>query len=151
MLQLVPPEGLTLFIERVFGKFHPHFPDAREFALRHRVLLVRSKTGIPIDISLDIPGYEEEALQRAVEVNSPGAGKLRLIGPEDLIIHKCAGGRPRDLEDVEGILIRQRLEIEPKLVSDWSESFQPLVDTHDPLELFEQAFHRGQSMLENGD
>ena len=51
MLQLVPPEGLTLFIERVFGKFHPLFPDAREFALRHRVLLIRSKNGIPTDIS----------------------------------------------------------------------------------------------------
>ena len=71
-----------------------------------------------------------------MKVDSPGAGKLRLIGPKDLIIHKCTGGRPRDLKNVEGILIRQRLEIEPKLVIDWSESFQPLVDTHNPVELF---------------
>ena len=59
---LVPPEGLTPFIEGVFGKFHPRFTDTREFALRHRVLLIQNKNGIPIDISLGIPGYEEEAL-----------------------------------------------------------------------------------------
>lgn len=145
---LVPSQELVPFIDTIIAKFHPRFPDAREFALRHRVLLLQSEDRIPIDISLGIPGYEEEALQRAVEVDFPGAGKLRLMGPEDLIIHKCVAGRPRDLEDVEGILIRQRLKIDAQLVRNWLESFQPLVDTHDPLEFFERALLRAQRTLQ---
>ena len=96
-----------------------------------------------MDISLGIPGYEEEAFERAVEVNFPEVGKLRLIGPEDLIIHKCVAGCPRDLEDVESVLIRQRL----KLIRDWLQEFRPVIDTHDPLEVFEGALTRASKVL----
>lgn len=68
---LVAAEELGSFIDAVLSRFSPRIPDAREFALRHRVLLVQSENRVPIDISLGIPGYEEEAFQRAVEVYFP--------------------------------------------------------------------------------
>jgi len=144
---LVASEELESFVDAVLSRFSPRFPDAREFALRHRVLLVRARNGVPIDISLGIPGYEEEAFERAVEVKFPEVGKLRLISPEDLIIHKCVAGRPRDLEDVVGILVRQRLKLDLELVRRWLVEFRAVVDSHDPLELFEEALKRAREAL----
>ncbi|MCR4439795.1 MAG: nucleotidyltransferase [bacterium] len=145
---LMSPEKLDAFVDAVLSQFAPRISDAREFALQHRVLLVQTGQRLPIDISLGIPGYEEEALQRAAEVDFPGVGKLRLIGPEDLIIHKCVAGRARDGEDVEGILIRQRLKLDLDLIRSWLGGFREVVDTHDPLELFENAVERARRALE---
>ncbi len=145
---LVTSKDLESFVDAVLARFQARIPDAREFALRHRVLLIQAENGVPIDLSLGIPGYEEEALHRAVEVNFPGVGKLRLIGPEDLIIHKCVAGRPRDIEDVEGILIRQRMQLDLDLVRRWLAEFREVVDSHDPLALFEEAVKRAQQSLD---
>ena len=144
---LVASEELESFVDEVLSRFGPRIPDAREFALRHRVLLVRARNGVPIDISLGIPGYEEEAFERAVEIKFPEVGKLRLIGPEDLIIHKCVAGRPRDVEDVVGILVRQRLRLDLGLVRRWLTEFREVVDSHDPLEIFEEALKRARRAL----
>lgn len=144
---LVASEELESFVDAVLSRFSPRIPDARGFALQHRVLLIQTQDGVPVDISLGIPGYEEEALKRAVLIDLPEGGKLRLIGPEDLIIHKCVAGRPRDVEDVEGILIRQRLQLDLELIRRWLAEFREVVDTHDPLELFEEALKRARRAL----
>ncbi len=144
---LVTQEELPRFVDKATALFLPRIPNARAFALKHRVLLVKVDDSVPVDISLGIPGYEDAALSRAIWVDFPQAGSLRLVGPEDLIIHKCVAGRPRDVEDVEGVLIRQKLELEMDLVREWLAQFQHLVDTHDPLELFEQALARARAGL----
>lgn len=148
---LVAPEELKSFVDAVLERFNARSPDARAFALKHRVVLIQTDQGVPIDISLGIPGYEEEALKRAVRVNFPEVGTLRLIGAEDLIIHKCVAGRPRDLEDVEVILIRQRLNLHLDTVRKWLEAFREVVDSHDPLELFEQILRKAQQALKGED
>ncbi|MGD9841024.1 MAG: nucleotidyltransferase [Candidatus Bipolaricaulis sp.] len=145
---LAQPGDLEPFVDAVLNRFSPRIPDARAFALRHRVVLVQTKDGVPVDLSLGIPGYEEEAWGRAVWVELPGVGRLRIVGPEDLIIHKCVAGRPRDVEDVEGILIRQGLKLDLELVRGWLDEFRPVVDTHDPRDAFERAFARAQRALE---
>ncbi|HRR25898.1 MAG TPA: nucleotidyltransferase [Acidobacteriota bacterium] len=145
---LAQPGDLEPFVDAVLNRFSPRIPDARAFALRHRVVLVQTKDGVPVDLSLGIPGYEEEAWGRAVWVEFPGVGRLRIVGPEDLIIHKCVAGRPRDVEDVEGILIRQRLKLDLELVRGWLDEFRPVVGTHDPRDAFERALARAQRALE---
>jgi predicted nucleotidyltransferase len=145
---LVTSNDLEPFVDAVLSRFQARIPDAREFALRHRVLLIRAQNGVPIDLSLGIPGYEEEAFERSVEVDFPQVGHLRLIGPEDLIIHKCVAGRPRDMEDVEGILIRQRLRLDLGLIRRWLAEFREVVDSHDPLAFFEEAVKRARQSLE---
>ncbi len=145
---LVPPEELPEAVDAVLSAFAPRIPDARAFALRHRVLLVEVDGEVPADVSLGIPGYEEEAFQRARWVPAPGGGALRMVGPEDLIIHKCVAGRPRDLEDVAGVLLRQHLSVDLDLVRSWLAEFRPLVDTHDPLQLFENALRQAEQALQ---
>lgn len=145
---LAQPGDLEPFVDAVLNRFSPRIPDARAFALQHRAVLVQSKDGVPVDLSLGIPGYEEEAWGRAVWVELPGVGRLPIVGPEDLIIHKCVAGRPRDVEDVEGVLIRQGLKLDLELVRGWLDEFRRVVDTHDPRDAFERALARAQRALE---
>ncbi|MDD3493284.1 MAG: hypothetical protein PHZ19_07325 [Candidatus Thermoplasmatota archaeon] len=145
---LAQPEEVESFVGSVLTRFRPRIPDAQAFALRHRVVLVQASGGVPVDLSLGIPGYEQEAWGRAVWVDFPGVGRLRIVGPEDLVIHKCVAGRARDLEDVEGILIRQRLKLDLELIRGWLDEFSPIVDTHDPRDAFERALARAQRALE---
>lgn len=44
---------------------------------------------------------------------------IKLISPEDLVIHKITSQRPRDLEDLRGILIRQRGKLDIKYIAYW--------------------------------
>jgi len=141
---LVPQEQLPGFLDFALKRFRPRLPDAKDFALKHRVLLVETEAGVPIDVSLGIPGYEEEALKRAVIRDVPEAGRLPLLSAEDLIIHKCVAGRARDMEDVLGILLRQRLKLDLDLIRHWLKEFQPAVETHDPLECFEALLREAE-------
>lgn len=50
-----------------------------------------------------------------------------------------------------GGLALQRLNLDLGTVREWLENFRPMVDTHDPLELFEQALRRARRSLEEGD
>lgn len=145
---LVPQEHQERFFEGVLARFRPRLPDALDFARRHRVLLVETPQGVPVDISLGIPGYEEEVMRRAVSISFYGLPSLRLISAEDLIIHKCVAGRARDREDIERILIRQRLNLDLAYIRRWLRDFSPLVETHDVQALFEEAVQKAQQALQ---
>lgn len=147
---MVPQEQLERFVEQILQKFRPRLPDASTFALRHRVLLVEASSGVPIDISLGIPGYEEEVLRRSVRVHLPDVRSLQFISAEDLIVHKCVAGRARDQEDVERILVRQRLQVDLAYIRRWLQDFAPLVSTHGVQSVFEEALRKaGRALGEN--
>lgn len=148
---LVEPERLEPFLREVFIQFRPRIPNALEFARQYRVALVETEERVPIDISLGIFGYEEEAWKHSKEVEFEGISRLKLISAEDLIIHKCVAGRPRDIEDVEGILIRQKLQVNTERIHFWLTAFREVVDTHDPLTLFESALENAQRALKGGE
>jgi predicted nucleotidyltransferase len=103
-----------------------------------------------VDLSLGIPGYEEEVMRRAVRVSYPGLEPLRFISAEDLIIHKCVAGRPRDLEDIERILVRQELELDLRYIRRWLNAFESLVETHDVKSVFEDAVQKARRMIKKG-
>jgi len=68
---------------------------------------VHAASGMPLDVVIAGPGLEEEFLERAKPVDVGGV-VLPVISAEDLIVTKVLAGRPKDLEDVQGIL-RERL------------------------------------------
>ena len=145
---LVAPEQFETFVNELLKKFRPRMEDARSFALQHRVLLVSTSAGIPIDISLGIPGYENEVMRRAIRVSFLGSRSVQLISAEDLIIHKCVAGRARDREDVERVLIRQRLAVDMDYIRRWLQDFAPLVDAHDVRTVFEEALQTARRALD---
>lgn len=143
---VVAQEELESFLQKTLERFPPRIPDALAFARDHRVLLVKTDTGVPIDISLGIPSYEEEVVRRAITVSFQDV-RVRMISAEDLILHKCVAGRARDREDVERILVRQRLQLDLAYIRRWLSDFAPVVETHDVQAFFEQAMEEARTRL----
>ncbi len=68
-------------------------PDAREFALQNRVVLLRSDSGIPIDVALGAMPFEERATDRATDFVLQEGASLTTCSAEDLIVFKAFAGR----------------------------------------------------------
>ena len=142
---LVPPDKTDQFLKHAVDRFHPRIADAVSFAKENRVLLLETSDGTPADIALGIPGYEEEALKRAVTGSINGSPPFRLISAEDLIIHKILASRPRDLEDAELILVRQHQRIDMGYVTKWLEAFGAIVENRDLLAELEEVLRKAQA------
>lgn len=144
---LVAPDRLDSFLDAAVRTFKPRLQDAVPFAQTNRVLLISGRDGTPVDISLGIPGYEEEVIRRAIIVTLPGQRTIRLISPEDLIIHKCIAGRPRDQEDIERILVRQKLLVDIDYIRQWLSELAGLIEDHDVVMVFESALQKATTEL----
>lgn len=81
-----------------------------KFALETRVLPLEVE-GIRVDVILGQLPYEEQAIRRAPLVDMGGI-RVRVCSPEDLIVHKVLSDRPKDLEDVRGIVRAQREKLD---------------------------------------
>lgn len=79
--------------------------EPEKFALETRVLPLEVE-GFRVDLILGQLPYEEQAIRRARLVDMEGV-KVRICSPEDLIVHKVLSDRPKDLEDVRGIVRAQ--------------------------------------------
>ena len=111
--------GEAPFVDALLAHFKGRLPDAREFALRNRVLLLRSSGGVPLDVALGAMPFEEHAVARASDfMIAPGAVILT-CSAEDLIVFKAFAGRPRDWLDIEGIAIRQADRLDERVI--WTE------------------------------
>ena len=93
-------------IDALMAGFAARRPDAREFALRARVLLLRNDDDIGIDATLTALPYEVEVIDRSSEFEFAPGVHLRTCSAEDLLVLKIFAGRPIDWRDVEMILRR---------------------------------------------
>jgi hypothetical protein len=107
------------FIDKLLAVFPARLPDAKTFALQHRVLLLASPEGMGIDVSLGAFPFEEDAIRRASVFTYPGGVELRTCSAEDLMVFKLFASRAIDLRDAEGIAVRNRENL------DWS-----YIETH---------------------
>ena len=62
-------------------------------------------TGIRVDFVFSFSPYEQQALGRVRRVRM-GEADVRFASLEDVVIHKIIAGRPRDLEDVRAMLLK---------------------------------------------
>jgi hypothetical protein len=84
----------------------PATDDIESFVQRTMVLpALDTATGIRVDFIFSFTPYEKGAIARSRKV-SIGGEDVAFATAEDLIIHKIFAGRPRDLEDVRSVLLR---------------------------------------------
>ncbi len=129
-------------LKKIVTVFSPRIPDALEFALKHRVCLVRSKDGCEIDISLGLPGYEEEVVRRTVGCDLGDGRIVQMCSAEDLIIHKVIAGRAQDLADIDGVITRQGNTLDAGHIRHWLRQFSLLLDMNEILQRFEEPWKR---------
>lgn len=101
--------------------------DAEAFARRTMVLPAKDgDSGIRVDFIFSSLPYERQAIVRATVVPIEGV-PVRFASVEDLVIHKMFAGRPRDIEDVRGVLIRHP-ECDREYVERWLAEFERTMD-----------------------
>lgn len=116
LVELAQAEGLS-----------PRLSDVVDFARRSRVVLLRhEKSGIHVDISLGLLPFEVEAVERSQEYQA-GSLTVRLPTPEDLIILKAVAHRPKDMLDIEGVIVSQP-QLDKERVAYWVRQFAELLE-----------------------
>lgn len=108
--------------------------EVKEFVHRTHVLPARDrKSGIRIDfIFSDLP-YEKQAIERSVGVVLENV-TIPFASPEDLILHKLFSGRPRDIEDVEGVVRIGKGELDWDYIEKWAGEFTSIPGRENLLE-----------------
>ncbi|RJQ32222.1 MAG: hypothetical protein C4562_04110 [Actinobacteria bacterium] len=120
---LIPLDETDKFIGLITNHFESRVANDKEFAKQNRMVLIKASDGTEIDISLGIPGYEDEVMRRAIDYEIEPGKELRLCSAEDLVIHKMIAGRPIDLQDIEGIIIKQGQKLDRDYITNWLKQF----------------------------
>lgn len=92
----------TSLAEKLSAAFKCRAPAPAEFLAETGVLPLLVD-GVQADIVFGRLPFEERAIQRAGIVKL-GRRKLRVCGPEDLIVHKIISERSKDREDVRQLI-----------------------------------------------
>ena len=137
-----PLEGSTGIVQLITSQFPSRIADPQALAQRARMILVKASNGVEVDISLGLPGYEDELFRRTVEVEVEAGKHVRMCSAEDLIIHKAVAGRPQDVVDVESVVLRQGKRLNVAYVRRWLGEFSDLLANPDILNRFEQAYRK---------
>jgi len=84
------------------------------------------KTGIRVDFVFAFSPFERQAIERAREVIFDGT-PVRFASLEDIVILKIVAGRPRDIEDVRTILLKNS-GFDRRYIRSWLEEFDKALD-----------------------
>jgi len=123
--------GEELWVDALLERFEPRRPDAREFSLRYRVLLISASNGVPLDVALGAMPFEERAIERSSCWRVSDQQAIRTCSAEDLVVHKAFAGRERDWADIEGILSSQKSTLKARSII---VELEPLLELKEDLQ-----------------
>jgi hypothetical protein len=120
------------FISKLVEHFRPRQPDAVQFALKNRVLLLFASNEVPIDVALAGLPFEERTVDRSSLWQIRPGAEIRTCSAEDLIVHKAFADRAQDWPDIERILMRQIKRLNVDLIF---KELRPLLQLKEAPEL----------------
>ncbi len=110
--------------------------NALQFAKRSRVLLMRHTTsGIDVDLIFGELPFERAAVANC-ENHDVGGIRVRLPRVEDLLVMKAIARRPKDLEDLQGLLAAHP-ELDVASARRWIREFAIAMSMPDMLREFD--------------
>jgi len=116
-----------------------------DFVQRTRVLPLRhERSGLALDLVLAGPGLEDLFLERAISVDVSGTA-VPFISPEDLIVTKVLAGRPKDIDDIRGVLAERGALLKAGQIRDTLALLEDALGQSDLRPVFEAEFARWQS------
>ena len=113
--------------------------DPEGFVRKTMVLpLLQEEPNIRVDLVFSHTPYEKKAIARAIDVPME-VTRVKFASIEDVVIHKIVAGRPRDIEDVKSILLKQSTydhtymrkwltEFDASLNESYLEAFQKVIE-----------------------
>jgi hypothetical protein len=122
----------------------PRVENPVDFARRSRVLLMRhAASGINIDVTFGRLSFEQTAIDQS-EIHNIGGLRVRLPRVEDLLVMKAIARRPKDLQDIEGLLAAHP-EADLVAVRQWVREFATAMSMSDMLDDFDKVVERSKS------
>jgi hypothetical protein len=121
-----------VFIDALLAVYPGRVDHAKEFALRYRVLLLNAPGGIGMDISLGALAFEGNVVRRATAFSFAPGAELRTCSAEDLVVLKLFASRPLDMQDAEGVAIRQGANLDWTYIED---QLRPLAEIKEDAEI----------------
>lgn len=79
------------------------------------------KSGVRVDFIFSFTPYAKQAIERARHIKF-GNNAVRFASPEDVIIHKVLAARPRDVENIKSILLKNP-DCDKKYIVKWLKEF----------------------------
>ena len=123
-------EGLGKVQKSVHNlKFEILIPDPKDFVSETMVLpTLHQESGIRVDFIFSFSPYEQQAIQNAQRIKM-GSQEVCFASLEDVIIHKIIAGRPRDLEDLKSIILKNP-DFDLEYIKRWLTEFDLSLDGH---------------------
>ena len=122
----------------------PRIENPLDFARRSRVLLMKHlASGIDIDVTFGGLAFEQAAVENSERHDIAGVS-VRLPRVEDLLIMKAIARRPKDLQDIEGLL-KAHPEADVTRVRHWVREFATATGMGDMLDEFDKLLARLKS------
>ncbi len=98
------------------------------FVLETYVLpAVDPASSVRIDLIFSDLPYERQAIERAIMVELLDV-PIPFATAEDLILHKLFSGRPRDIEDIRGVIRIRGEALDWAYIEQWAEEFRAVAD-----------------------
>lgn len=121
--------------------FAPRVEGALEFARRSRVLLLRHlDSGIDVDITFGALPFERAVVEKS-SVHDVSGLQVRLPRVEDLLVMKAVAHRPKDIEDIRGLLAAHP-QADISEARRWVQEFATAMNMLDILEEFDKLLAR---------
>jgi len=124
-----------MYLKVLLKHFRSRISDAFEFALNHRVLLLKASNNIPVDIAIAGFPFEKEMIKRGSLFLFQPDCALMTCSVEDLIILKAFANRNKDWSDIESIIDKQGKNIDVKYIN---ERLFPLCELKEEPEIMDQ-------------
>jgi len=122
----------------------PRIEDALDFARRSRVLLLRhSLSGIDIDVTFAALPFELAAISRRARLELGGV-RVPLPRVEDLLVMKAIAHRPKDIEDLRGLLAAHPAA-DVEAAREWIREFAAAMNMPDLLRDFDALLVKGHA------
>lgn len=105
-----------IYIKKMLDDFKSRIPDAFNFAVDNRVLLLFTSKEVPVDISLSGLPFEKQVIRHATKFLFAKDCCLVTCSAEDLIILKAFADRPIDWFDIQNIVYKQSKKLNVKYI-----------------------------------
>ncbi|MBL0699439.1 MAG: hypothetical protein JJV92_00970 [Desulfosarcina sp.] len=128
------------YIDCLLGRFKSRIAGAKEFAITNRVLLLTASNNVPLDLTLSGLPFEEQMIDRSTPFFYAPDCSLLTCSAEDLIVLKAFADRAQDWIDVQGIIVRQKKQLDIEYIFKYLTPLSELKESPEILDNLHNIF-----------